>query len=217
MRKWDKRMDQFQAVIEMFSAKIDEVSELKTRVAQLSERVKALEKLPRQSNEHQRDVIISNVPPLENEDTLKLVGTIFKSLQSDLKDGDVLRATRFESKNTDNKRYFLKVKLVSDQAKGSVIKAARAARATLSDLQIKQKTGVSFENEQTLPKEFLNAPIYINEATFRETRTILNAAIRLKREKKLHAVWTYFDKVYVRKEQKSSPVGICNEEDLRQF
>ena len=70
---------------------------LKNRVAELSDRVKTVEKKPTVSAEKHREVIITNIPPLLNEDTLGVAKGVFEGLAAKLSDGDVTPATRLES------------------------------------------------------------------------------------------------------------------------
>lgn len=214
-KKMDERMNQFQAVIEMFSSKIDEVTKLKSEVSRLTERVKALENAPRQNPEQHRDVVISNVPPMVDENPLVLAEKIFESLDAGLSKGDVQRALRFESKNGEYKRHFLKVQLASYEAKGKAIKTSRTVRATLGDLDLRSKFGKGFVDEESLEGNFLSSRIFVNEAISKPTKTILVAAVKLKKEGKIHTVWTYLDKVFVRLETKSKPIQINSESDLQ--
>ncbi|XP_028966619.1 uncharacterized protein LOC114828079 [Galendromus occidentalis] len=215
--KWQKKFDQFQSVIDMFSSQIDEVSELKARLKESSGKVKALEKLPRQTTEERSEVIISNVPPLAQEDPVKIAEAVFSSLEAGLSDCQILSASRFETKVDDKKRCFLKVKLSTNIAKGKVIEAARIAKATLKDLQLETKTGLKFADLNSLPQKFEDSPVFVNEAISKPTKILLQRAIMLKREKKVHTAWTYMDRVYVRKQQKSPPIGISCIADLEKL
>lgn len=215
-KKWDKKMAQFNSVVEMFSSQTDDVTNLKTKVKELQERVEALEKSPKHTvEEKHREVVITNVPPLLNENTKKVAEAVFRAIQVDLGEGDVQLATRFETKTEQNKKYFLKVRLATSEAKGKVIKAARSARANLQDLQLCQKTKLTRANESTFQKGFITAPIFINEAVSKSTRLLMQSAIKLKKEQKIHTVWSYQDRVFIRKETKSKPVMINSEEDLK--
>lgn len=211
----DKKMDQLQAVVEMYSAQIDEVASLKKQVSDLNERVRKIEKAPRHSESAHREVIITNVPPLENENTVSVVQAIFNGLEAAVKTEEVAHVARFESAEGNPKKHYIKVQLTSDLAKGRVIKAARAAKATLKDLKIKKQTGLKYKNEDTLREDFENAPIFVNEVVSRGTKILLQAAIALKKEKVIHTTWTYLDRVYIRKEKGTKPLLINSEEQLK--
>lgn len=215
--KWEKRMNQFQAAVDMCSAQVDDITKLKVEVSQLAKRIKTLEKAPNQSTETQKEVIISNVPPLQKEETVKIARAIFSSLEAGIEESEVRQASRFQTGTGETTRHFIKVKLSNHESKGKVIKAARAAKANLKDLQLCVKTGLTFENSDTLGKDFLLTPVFINEAVSKETRLLLRAAIALKKEKKIHTTWTYQDRVYIRKEPQARPVAINSESNLREF
>lgn len=44
---------------------------------------------------------------------------------------------------------------------------------------------------------------------------LLSAAIKLEKDMKIHTAWTYLDKVSLRVDPKSKPLGIRDEEDLK--
>ena len=215
--RMEKRLNQFQAVVEMCSMQIDDITELKSKVSKIHERLKKLESAPKLAESKHREVIISNVPPMEGENTTKLAMHIFEGMESGLEPTAVQTASRFESSRDGETRFFMKVLMANDEAKGKVIKAARAAKSNLKDLNLVQKTGSNFVNVLTLRADFLSAPIFVNEAVSRSTKALLTAAIKLKREKNLHTVWTYLDKVYVRKQKDAKPRVIDSEEDLIQL
>lgn len=98
-----------------------------------------------------------------------------------------------------------------------MIKAARAAKADLGDLDLANKTGLSYKNAASLPAEYLKAPIFINEAVSKGTRLLLLKAIKLKKEKRIHTAWTYLVKVFIRKAQSAKPEMVDSDEKLNQF
>lgn len=150
------------------------------------------------------------MPPLESEDSKDVAVAIFNCLESGLKQEEV---TRFESNTGETRRFYLKVRLSTQEAEGKVIRAARAAKATLRDLQLKEKSGKAFTNTDSL-NAYLDAPIFINEAVTRQTRNLLLKVIKMKKDKRIHTVWTYQDRVYARKQPKSTPILIDNDKDL---
>lgn len=54
-KRWDRKMDQFRSVIDLFSSKIDDVTKLRAKVTELSERVKRLERTPREAPDQERE------------------------------------------------------------------------------------------------------------------------------------------------------------------
>lgn len=213
-KKWDKRMDQFESIIQMCSAQIDDVTNLKKKVKGLEDRLRNLEKTPRQQESQFRDVIITNVPPMEGEVTTNVAHAVFESLSASVSAEDIQSASRFESEANKTKKYFLKVRLSSSEIKGKVIKAARAAKASLKDLNLSSKIKLPFKNENELPPDFQAAPIFVNESVTRETKSLLQKTLKLKKEGKLHTVWTYQNRVYVRKSKDAKPFPINGEEEL---
>lgn len=213
-KKWDKRMDQFESIIQMCSAQIDDVTNLKKKVKGLEDRLRNLEKTPRQQESQFRDVIITNVPPMEGEVTTNVAHAVFESLSASVSAEDIQSASRFESEANKTKKYFLKVRLSSSEIKGKVIKAARAAKASLKDLNLSSKIKLPFKNENELPPDFQAAPIFVNESVTRETKSLLQKTLKLKKEGKLHTVWTYQNRVYVRKTKDAKPFPINGEEEL---
>ena len=103
-KKWDKRMFQFEAVIKMCSNQIDDVTNLKKKVRSLEDRSKALESAPKQQEPQFRDVVITNVPPLEGEDTAKIAKLIFDGVGADISPEDIQTASRFVSEINENKK-----------------------------------------------------------------------------------------------------------------
>ena len=216
-KKFEKEMSQFRSITDMFSGQIDDVTKLKKKVKTLEERIRTLETTTRQPEQPHREVIVSNVPPLENENTAKVAAAIFESPQAGLAPDDIQQATRFESTLQEKKRFYLKVRLSSYEAKGKAIKAARAAKASLKDLNLPRQTIQPYANEQSLPEDHLTAPIFVNEAVSKTTKTLLLLAIKHKKEKKLHTVWTYLDKVFARRTEKAKATVINSEAELEQL
>ena len=214
-KRIDKKLDNVNRIADMFSAQIDDVAKLKASVADLQQKVKRLERAPKQMEEQHKEVIVTNIPPLEKEDVNSVAFAVFKGLEAKIDKEDVTAVSRFETTVDEKKRYFLRVKMASYEAKGKVIKAARAAKTTLKDLNLQKALGASFSVDPTRSEEILTAPIFVNEAVSKATRTLLLAAIKLKKEKKIHTTWTYLNKVYVRKEQKSTPILVNSEEALQ--
>lgn len=94
-KKLDKKLGKFQAVIDMFSDQIDVVTDLRKQVSEMQTRIRKLEQAPKAPEEKHREVIICNVPPLENEDVIKVAGAIFAGVEAEIEPEDVVDASRF--------------------------------------------------------------------------------------------------------------------------
>ena len=214
-RKLDSKLSKFQSIAEMFSETIDQVTELKTKLDSLSKRVKKLEMTPKTNESKPNEVIVTNVPPLENENTEKVAEAILKGLDAKIGTDEIQQAFRFEVNKDGKKRHFLKIRMNNDAAKGRAIKAARAAKATLKDLDLEAALKSKFIRPETGGEEdHLKAPIFINEAVSKSTSQLLQSAVKSKKDNRIQTAWTYHDKVYVRKLQGSKPVLINSEAEL---
>ena len=214
-RKLDSKLRKFQSFAELFSETINQVTECKSELDSLSKRVKKLDMTPKTNESKPNEVIVTNVPPLENENTEKVAEAILKGLDAKIGTDEIQQAFRFEVNKDGKKRHFLKIRMNNDAAKGRAIKAARAAKATLKDLDLEAALKSKFIRPETGGEEdHLKAPIFINEAVSKSTSQLLQSAVKSKKDNRIQTAWTYHDKVYVRKLQGSKPVLINSEAEL---
>lgn len=94
--------------------------------------------------------------------------------------------------------------------------AARAARATLKDLDLETVLDSKFvKSEVDGQEEHLKAPIFVNEAVSKSTSLLLQHAVKEKKANRIQTAWTYQNRLYVRKLQGAKPVMITSEADLK--
>ena len=141
------KLSQVQAIADMFSKKMDEVTELKSKVAATNDRLKKLEKSPRTTERQSNDIIVTNIPPFQKEDTIRVAEAVLEGLAADVKKEEILQASRFEVEKDGRTRYFIKIRMANDEAKGRSIKAATAAK-----VQLKERSASSGPRRQLGPR-----------------------------------------------------------------
>ena len=84
--------------------------------------------------------------------------------------------------------------MASSAAEGSVIEAARLAKAKRSDLDLTKKTGLQYAETAEFSDDYSSAPTFVYESVTKPARSLLLVAVKLKEEKILHTTWTYVRK-----------------------
>ena len=107
----------------------------------------------------------------------------------------------------EKKGFFHKVRLTSYEAKGKAIEAARAAKASLKDLNLPKQTSLYFANKQSLPDDYLTAPIFVNEVVSETKKFNLQSGTR-KRRLSGHTSTRYVSAKQEKQKQQSQTVRL---------
>ena len=59
--------------------------------------------------------------------------------------------------------------------------------------------------------------VYINENLTRKNKELFNSTLKIKKEKGFKYIWTNQGRIYLRKNEASSPVHIKNQSDLQRM
>lgn len=146
------------------------------------------------------DIVLRGVPIIENEDLQHSFSTLCTSLQlPPPKVKNIFRTrsiTRGRNSTTDAP---IIIKLTSPTDKLNLLKSAAAFRKDNNKILSLRQVGINSE-----------MPIYMNECLSKAQQQILHEAVRLKKSKKLWAVFTFRGRVHVKPTQSASAIEMKN-------
>jgi len=215
----NSRLDEIDAKVSELTSEIQSVSDRVTALeaqndlhASLRNKVKEIEmQLSRlQEASVACDLILHGVPK-KNDENLK---DTFEALCSTIKCSPPKIKHIFRTKNNNSTETLRKsttdapiiIKLHDINDKVTIIKAASQFRKDNNTTLLLQHVGVEGDS-----------PIYLNECLTAQKQQILNHAVRLKRNKKLKAVYTLRGQVYVKHSEEANAHLIMNTDMLNEF
>ncbi|XP_070548885.1 uncharacterized protein [Ptychodera flava] len=203
-------MDFFNAKFEEMSNRIEIMSRINLQLQEdnreLGQRVQALEKELASLNQYHRRVNleVSCVPESDNEDVTAKVLSIFKKINPSISDSDIDIAHRTKAADQSS--------ATSSRARPRPIIVrftTRKARNSIYDNRRKLKgtTARDFGLDST-------SKIFINENLLPATRQLLYKVNISRKEARYQFMWTYNEKIYIKKDINSRPLIISREADL---
>lgn len=178
-----------------------ENGELKKRISALEGKLEAFEKTSRNSC-----IEIRNIPKLPKESA--------HSLSNIVKDIGLAVGLEVPLQNSDIKHIY--------RAKSEAIVVEFTTIYNKDSLISKYKKQIKFRKENKdhpfrTDEIKLEGPprlIFISESLTTKTRKLFRTARELAKNKKIAAAWTSYGKVYVKKQEDSASIRICEEADL---
>lgn len=174
--------------------------------------------LSKTSGNPQCEIIISNVPEVKKEDTVKMAECVLEALDPELPKDSVIKATRFTAKNGPR---YIKVEVASSRLKEALVIASKKKKLALKDLSLSSKVkSVS----RVSPPEWLdplatgklleNGRVFLNVSVSRHTRSLFLAALKLKINGSILTAWTWRNEVYYKTSPDGNPIRCSSIEQL---
>lgn len=217
-----KQIDVLTHSMTFIARQYDIIVELQKRVSVLEGRVKTMKRIEPASNTgnrtHEphparRDVIISPVPKVQGEDTLKVSLEVLKLVGCDTEAVNIESVERFRSKASSLPHY-IKIRFKNEDMKIKAIKGSRAKKIKVGQLVDNIESNLShFTDASKLRLSYNksdvgNWSIFINESVSKECKKVLDAALLLKKSGKLLRVWTQNNRVHVVEKEGNNPVAV---------
>lgn len=165
------------------------------------------------------DVIICNIPEVANEDTNNVARAVFKAVEPNVADEQVVQAARILS-NGGNDIPLIKATVKDERTKGKIIKAAKLKKLSVNDIQLHaqlnrlSKGGERKWKDGALRDDVLARKVYINESTSKSTRELFYKVRKLRESGVIERAWTFRDSVFVRVAGRERPLCIRSNNDI---
>lgn len=166
------------------------------------------------------DIVICNVPEIEDENTAGVAQAILSTLEPTLQGDCFSQATRITTSN-GNGVPLIKITMNDEHVKGKVIKAAKLKKLCVNDMKLdskfnvlsKKKDAGNWKGQKPQP-DVLARRVFVNESTSKATRQLFNRVRKLRESGLVERAWTFRDNVFVRVTGRDRPLCVRSESDL---
>ena len=144
------------------------------------------------------------VPVSVNEDTSEIIANIASLLDLDIRRDDISISHRIKPKNpasNNNSPPPIIAKFIRREERDEFYQA----RKRLKDYSTKDLEGVGRLGDNK---------IYISESLTRKNKELFNEALKLKKEFHFKFIWTFYGRIFLRKDERSPSLVISSQKDL---